>query len=148
MKIAIQGGLASFHEAAAYQYFSNNIEIVYCNSFKVLCETLKNGKVDYAVMAIENSIAGSILKNYNLLQSYYFKIIGETYLHIQMHMMALPEVQLEDIQYIYSHPIALQQSEEYLYTLPKVKLVDKEDTAQSACEIKDKKLTNTAALAS
>src|ERR1044072_1706394 len=82
LKVAIQGIATSFHEVAALTYFNEPIETVECLSFHQLCESLKEGDSDYAVMAIENSIAGSILPNYFLLQSYHFSIIGELYLPI------------------------------------------------------------------
>src|ERR1700748_1528436 len=97
LKIAIQGIAASFHEVAALTYFQGPIETVECLSFHALCETLQHGKSDFAVMAIENSIAGSILPNYFLLQDYHFSIIGELYLPIHMHLLALPGVKLEQI---------------------------------------------------
>ena len=84
-------------------------------TFHQLCENLKNGTADYAVMAIENSIAGSILPNYFLLQDYHFSIVGEIYLPIHMHLLALPGVKLSDIKTIESHPMAIRQCSEYLH---------------------------------
>ena len=80
LKIAIQGIATSFHEVAAFTYFQEPVATIECLSFHALCEALKNGEADYAVMAIENSIAGSILPNYFLLQEYHFSIVGEIYL--------------------------------------------------------------------
>ena len=146
--MAIQGITASFHEVAAFQYFGNNaIETVECLSFHRLCEALKLEEADYAVMAIENSIAGSILPNYFLLQQYHFNIIGELYLPIHMNLLALPKVKLSDIKVIESHPMAIRQCAEYLYTLPHVEIRESDDTALSAKKIKDKKLKDTAAIA-
>lgn len=147
-KIAIQGIEASFHEVAAYKYFGNEIETVQCLSFQDLCDSLKNGTSDYAVMAIENSIAGSLLQNYGLLQEFNFKIIGEVYLRIVMNLMALPGTKLEDIKIAQSHPIAIRQSSHFLNALPGVHLEEKEDTALCAKEIAEKKLKNVAAVAS
>src|SRR5574339_600466 len=113
-RVAIQGIATSFHEVAALTYFDEPIETVECLTFHRLCEALKNDEADYAVMAIENSIAGSILPNYFLLQSYHFSIIGELYLPIHMHLLALPGVKLEDIKTIESHPMAIRQCAEYL----------------------------------
>src|SRR6187431_1609017 len=96
-RVAIQGIATSFHEVAALTYFQEPIETVECLSFHQLCESLKTGSSDYAVMAIENSIAGSILPNYFLLQDYHFNIIGELYLPIHMHLLVLPGVKLNDI---------------------------------------------------
>ena len=108
-RVAIQGIRASFHEEAAFKYFGENIETIECNSFKQTFEALLNKNADYVVMAIENSIAGSILPNYSLLLSYAFPVIGEIYLPIQLHLMALPGVKFEDVKTVISHPIALRQ---------------------------------------
>ena len=97
LRIAIQGIATSFHEVAALTYFDEPIETVECLSFHQLCESLKNGKADYAVMAIENSIAGSILPNYFLLQEYHFSIVGELYLPIHMHLLASSRGEVEAI---------------------------------------------------
>lgn len=146
-RVAIQGIAASFHEVAAMTYFEEPIETVECLSFHDLCESLKNGTSDYAVMAIENSIAGSILPNYFLLQSYHFNIIGELYLPIHMHLLALPGVKLQDIKCIESHPMAIRQCTEFIYTLNGVEVRESDDTALSAKRVKELKLKNTAAIA-
>ncbi|MFN8889095.1 MAG: prephenate dehydratase domain-containing protein, partial [Cyclobacteriaceae bacterium] len=108
-KVAIQGIATSFHEVAALTYFQEPIDTVECLSFHVLCESLKKEESDFAMMAIENSIAGSILPNYFLLQEYHFSIIGEVYLPIHMHLLALPGVKLSDIKCVESHPMAIRQ---------------------------------------
>src|SRR5438128_5664608 len=113
-RVAIQGIRASFHEEAALRYFGENIETVECNSFKQTFEALKNKEADYVVMAIENSIAGSILPNYSLMLSYNFPVVGEVYLPIQLHLMALPGVKLEDVKWVTSHPIALRQCVDFI----------------------------------
>src|SRR5580765_3101832 len=95
IKVAIQGIATSFHEIAAQTYFGS-VEPVECLTFYSLCETLERDNADYAVMAIENSIAGSILPNYFLLQDYHFSIVGEVYLPIHLHLLALPGVKRED----------------------------------------------------
>ncbi|MBT1702750.1 prephenate dehydratase [Chryseosolibacter indicus] len=146
-KVAIQGIATSFHEIAALTYFNEAIETVECLSFHDLCESLKNGTSDFAVMAIENSIAGSILPNYFLLQSYHFNIIGELYLPIHMHLLALPDVKLADIKTIESHPMAIRQCTEFIHTLNGVEVRESDDTALSAKRVKELKLKNTAAIA-
>ncbi len=148
LKIAIQGITASFHEVAAQKYFGNDISSVECMSFHDLCEALKKGEADYAVMAIENSIFGSILENYALLQKYRFNIIGEVYLRIQQCLMALPGTKIEDLKFIESHPVAIRQCAEYLEKLDHALLVDKEDTAAVAKKIAEEKLVGVAAVAS
>lgn len=147
LKVAIQGIAASFHEVAAQTYFPSPVETVECLSFHQLCESLKNGGSDYAVMAIENSIAGSILPNYFLLQSYHFSIIGELYLPIHMHLLALPGVKLEDLKCIESHPMAIRQCSEYLHGLNGIQIRESDDTALSAKRVKELKLKDTAAIA-
>lgn len=147
LKVAIQGIAASFHEVAARTYFPSPVETVECLSFHQLCECLKNGGSDYAVMAIENSIAGSILPNYFLLQSYHFSIIGELYLPIHMHLLALPGVKLSDLKCIESHPMAIRQCSEYLHALNGVEIRESDDTALSAKRVKELKLKDTAAIA-
>jgi prephenate dehydratase len=147
LKIAIQGIATSFHEVAALTYFNDPIETVECLSFHQLCESLKNGTSDYAVMAIENSIAGSILPNYFLLQDYHFNIIGELYLPIHMNLLVLPGTKLSDIKTIESHPMAIRQCTEFLHALNGVEIRESDDTALSAKRVKELKLKNTAAIA-
>ena len=147
LSIAIQGIATSFHEVAALTYFNEPIDTIECLSFHRLCESLKNGEADYAVMAIENSIAGSILPNYFLLQEYHFSIIGELYLPIHMHLLTLPGVKLSEITTIESHPMAIRQCAEYLHALKNVEIRESDDTALSAKRVKEMKLKTTAAIA-
>lgn len=147
LNVAIQGITASFHEVAALTYFQEPIQTIECLTFHQLCESLKSGKADFAVMAIENSIAGSILPNYFLLQEYHFNIIGELYLPIHMHLLALPGVKLEDIKTIESHPMAIRQCTEFLYALKGVEIRESDDTALSAKRVGELKLKDTAAIA-
>lgn len=147
-RIAIQGVAGAFHEVAAWQYFGKNIAAVECDTFRILSRKLRDGEVDFALMAIENTIAGTLMPNYSLIEEFGLKIVGEVYLHIQMQLMALPGVKLEQIRYVHSHPIAIAQCREYLDTLPpSVTVVEKNDTAESAQEIVNQKLTNAAAIA-
>jgi prephenate dehydratase len=147
LSVAIQGIATSFHEVAALTYFDEPIDTIECLSFHQLCESLKKGQADYAVMAIENSIAGSILPNYFLLQDYHFNIIGELYLPIHMHLLALPGVKLQDLQTIESHPMAIRQCTEFLHALNGVEIRESDDTALSAKRVSELKLKNTAAIA-
>lgn len=149
LKIAIQGVQACFHDVAARKYFDQaTVTPVECVSFPVLCKTLDQRGADYAVMAIENTIAGSILANYSLLQSYGFKILGETYLRIEMSFMALADQEISDIRFVQSHPMAILQCQDFLSTLDNIKLVEASDTAESAKEIKERNLIGYAAIAS
>lgn len=147
LKIAIQGIATSFHEVAALTHFQEPIQTIECLSFHALCESLKKGDADYAVMAIENSIAGSILPNYFLLQEYHFSIVGEVYLPIHMHLLALPGVKLSEITNIESHPMAIRQCSDYLYKLKGIQISESDDTAVSARKVKEQKLRGTAAIA-
>lgn len=146
-RVAIQGSKASFHEEAAFKYFGESIHVVECESFKKTCDLLKNKEVDHVVMAIENSLAGSLLPNYNLLRDYRFNIVGEVYLNIQLHLMTLPGVKFEDIKYVESHPIAIRQCDDFLEDNPHLKVSEGMDTATCALKIKEKGLRDTAAIA-
>jgi prephenate dehydratase len=147
LKVAIQGIATSFHEVAALTYFDEPLDTIECLTFHELCENLKDANADYAVMAIENSIAGSILPNYFLLQEYHFSIVGELYLPIHMHLLALPGVKLSDIRSIESHPMAIRQCAEYLQSLKDVEIRESDDTALSAKRVNELKLKDTAAIA-
>jgi prephenate dehydratase len=146
-KVAIQGIRASFHEEAAFKFFGENIHTLECSSFKQTFDALQKGDADYVVMAIENSIAGSILPNYSLLLSYGFPVIGEIYLPIQLHLMALPGVKFEDVKYVTSHPIAIRQCVDFFDEYPHLNIVESNDTAACAKRIRDEHLTDTVAIA-
>lgn len=146
-RVAIQGIRASFHEEAAFKFFGEDIETIECNSFKETFQKLEQQKADYVVMAIENSIAGSLLPNYTLLREYNFPVIGEVYLPIQLHLMALPGVKFEDIKTVTSHPIAIRQCSDFLDEYPNLKVVESSDTAACAKKIKEERLTDTVAIA-
>jgi len=146
-RVAIQGIKASFHEEAAFKFFGKDIQTIECNSFKQTCESLANKEVDYVVMAIENSIAGSLLPNYTLIREYNFAITGEVYLAIQLHLMALPGVKLEDAKFVTSHPIAIRQCIDFFDEFPHLKVLESSDTAACAKKIRDEQLTDTLAVA-
>ena len=146
-KVSIQGIKGSFHEDAARHYFNEEIEIVECKSFRSVCELIDTDKVDLAVMAIENSIAGSILQNYSLIRDYHLRIIGEIYIHIQMNLMVLPGVRKKDIREIYSHPVSFLQCAEYLEKyFPDVETRELGDNAAVARLIAKEKITYAAAI--
>ncbi|RZK48447.1 MAG: ACT domain-containing protein [Pedobacter sp.] len=146
-KVAIQGIKASFHEEAALKYFGNEIDTLECNSFKHTCELLKKGDVEYTVMAIENSIAGSLLPNYTLIRDYNFAITGEVYLPIQLHLLALPGVTFEQIKFATSHPIAIRQCVDFFDDFPNISVIESSDTAACAKKIAEEKLIDTVAIA-
>ena len=147
-RVAIQGYEGSFHQEAARQYFGEKVSVIPCATFREVIQVGgRKRESDGAVMAIENSIAGSILSNYNLLQKSSLQVTGEVYLHIRQNLMANPGVQLADIQEVHSHTMALQQCYDYLDRF-KWKLVETEDTALSARHIQQHKSKHIAAIAS
>lgn len=147
-KVAIQGIAGSFHEDAARKYFGDEeIEIVECRSFQSVCELVDTDQVDIAVMAIENSIAGSILQNYSLIRDYHLRVTGETYIHIQMNLMMLPGAKREDVKTIYSHPVAIRQCVEYIEKyFPQARIIENQDTAMSGKILVTDQLTDAAAI--
>ncbi len=146
-RIAIQGIAGSFHEDAASKYFNEEIEVVECKTFTSVCEQIDGDKVDFGVMAIENSIAGSLLQNYSLIRDYHLRIIGEIYLHIQMNLMVYPGVKKKDIKEIYSHPVSFLQCNEYLEKhFPKADRKELGDNAKVAKIISTEKITYAAAI--
>ena len=147
-KIAIQGYEGSFHQVAAQLYFGKNVEVLPCDTFREVVKLALNKKEsDGGIMAIENSIAGSILANYNLLQKNNLKIAGEIYLQIKQNLLVNPGVKLEDIREVHSHTMALQQCYDFLDKY-KWKLVETDDTALSAKHVHQHKSKHIAAIAS
>lgn len=147
LKIAIQGIQGSNHHQVAMDYFGEDIELLECMSFDALVDQLLDGTADRAVMAIENSIAGSIIPNYNLVYHNKLHIIGEHYLNIEHQLMVLKGQGLEDIQEVHSHPMALLQCKDFFKAHPQIKLVESADTADTAKQIKMGNLANIAAIA-
>lgn len=148
MKVAIQGYEGSFHQVAARLFFDKNVEVVCCDTFKEVMKVAAAKKESNGgVMAIENSIAGSILPNYNLLHKSNLKIVGELYLQIRQNLLVHKGVQLDDIREVHSHTMALQQCFDFL-DKHKWKLVETDDTALSARYIATHKSKHTAAIAS
>lgn len=147
-RIAIQGIAGSFHEDAVRKYYGDEeVEIIECRTFTSVCEMIDSDKADIAVMAIENSIAGSILQNYSLIRDYHLHIIGETYVHIQMNLMTLPGVKKEDVKTIYSHPIAIRQCVEYIEQyFPQARIIENQDTAMSGKMLVNDQLKDAAAI--
>ena len=145
-RIAIQGVEGSFHQSAANHFFGK-AEIIPCTTFREVIKIAENRKVsDGGVMAIENSIAGSILPNYSLLQKSNLKIIGEIYLQIRQHLLVNPGILISDIKEVHSHPMALLQCLEYL-DKHNWKLVETDDTALSAKHVHQTRSKHIAAVA-
>lgn len=146
--IAIQGYEGSFHQEAARRFYGKQTVVIPCDTFRqVLKHTVARNQATGGIIAIENSIAGSILPNYTLLQKHPVKIVGEVYLHIKQHLLVNPGVKLEDIKEVHSHPMALLQCMEYLETQPQFKLIESEDTALSAKHVQQRKSKHHAAVA-
>ena len=148
VSVSIQGYEGSFHQVAAQQFFGKNTRVIPCATFREVIKIASNKKESNGgVMAIENSIAGSILPNYTLLQKSNLQIAGEVYLPIKQHLLVNPGVQFEDIKEIHSHPMAILQCMEYLGKYD-WKLVETEDTALSAKHIHQHKSRHIAGVAS
>ncbi len=146
MRVAIQGYEGCFHHIAAEGYFGEGIEIVPCATFRELTHRLEEGAAESALMAIENSIAGSILPNYGLLQDRRLRVVGEIYLQIKQNLLMLPDVELSEIREVWSHPMALLQCADYLDDKG-WRLVETEDTALSAAQIAREGVRHAAAIA-
>lgn len=146
--VAIQGFRASFHEIAAQKYFGSDIEIAMCDTFKKQFNVLEANTVDYAVVAIENTVAGTIIPNYALLRESDTKVIGEVYLQIQQNLMCLPNQNITDIKEVHSHPMAILQCQEFFEDYPHIKLIESVDTALSAQWIQENNLKGVGAIAS
>ena len=148
VRVSIQGFEGSFHQVAARHFFGKDVEVIPCATFREVIRIASNKKEsEGGVMAIENSIAGSILPNYNLLQKSNLKIVGEVYLQIKQNLLVNPGVKLEDIREVHSHPMAILQCLEYLDKYH-WKMVETEDTALSAKMVHQKKAKHIAAIAS
>ena len=147
-KVAIQGIIGSFHHQVALEYYHQEIDVDECMSFEELVDSLLSGKSNQAVMAIENSIAGSIIPNYALIDKNNLHVIGEYYMDIHQNFMVLKGQKIEDISEVHSHPMALLQCMEFLKKLPNIKLVEDKDTAETARRIHQNQLMGIAAIAS
>ena len=146
-KIAIQGIKGSFHDIAAHQYFNNDdVELICCNTFEEIFQQMRDDYSRLGLMAIENTIAGSLLHNYELLRESGMTIIGEHKLHIEHSIMCLPEDDWSTITEVNSHPVALMQCRAFLSSHPEFKVVEAEDTAGAAEMISRKHLRGHAAI--
>ncbi len=147
--IAIQGGYGAFHEIAAHHFFSGQeIRILPRVTFREMVSSLKERKTDFGIMAIENSLAGSILPNYNLIIHSKMHITGEIYLRIKQNLVAMPGVRMADLKEVYSHPMAILQCQNFFDEHPGIRLIESIDTAWSAEEIAREKLMDTGAISS
>lgn len=148
-RVAIQGVSGAFHEIAARQFFNGeDIEIVPCVTFKDIFRNMEADPSIIGCMAIENTIAGSLLPNHDLLKNSHYPIIGEYKLRISHTLAALPGQKIEDISEVHSHPIALMQCDEFIEDHPHLKVVESDDTALSAKDIAENHITGRAAICS
>tara|TARA_B110000908_G_scaffold77568_1_gene93249 strand:- start:974 stop:1801 length:828 start_codon:yes stop_codon:yes gene_type:complete len=145
--IAIQGAEGSNHHKVARDFYGNSIQLKECMSFDALVDSLLDNSAVLGVMAIENTIAGSIIPNYALIDANNLHIIGEKYLNIHHHLMALKGQNIKDIKEVWSHPMALLQCKEFFKKYPHVKLVEDVDTAEVAKRISEQNLLGIAAIA-
>ena len=146
-KIAIQGIKGSFHHAVAMDYFSPAVALEECLSFDAVVDALLRGKVKQAVMALENSIAGSIIPNYALIDQNDLTIVGEYNLNIHHNLMAIEGQSIADITEVHSHPMALLQCKSFFKNYPHIKLIEAADTADVARKISEDNLMGLAAIA-
>ena len=145
--VSIQGAEGSNHHKVARDFYGSEIQLKECMSFDVLVDSLLDGSADLGVMALENTIAGSIIPNYALIDKYNLHITGEEYLHIHHHLMGLKGQKIEDIKEIWSHPMALLQCKEFFKKYPHIKLVEDVDTAEVAKRISKENLVGIGAIA-
>jgi len=145
--IAIQGAEGSNHHKVAIDFYGTEIQLAEFMSFDAVVDSLLENSADVGVMALENTIAGSIIPNYALIDSSNLYIIDEQYLNIHHHLMALKNQTLEDIKEVWSHPMALLQCKEFFKKYPNIKLVEDVDTAAVAKRISNKNLKGIAAIA-
>ena len=147
-KIGIQGIKGSFHHLVAMDYYHKDVEVMEHLSFHELAQKLAAKESDEAVMAIENSIAGSILPNYALIDEYNLSVVGEHYTPVNMNLMALKGQEIGDIKKVFSHPMALLQCKQFFKQYPHIKLIEDVDTAEAAKRIHEEGLKKVAAVAS
>lgn len=147
LRVAIQGVAGCFHDAAAREYFEGqDIETVPCETFNGMFNLLKSDASMLGILAIENTIAGSLLQNHELLRQSNMTIVGEYKKYISHSIAALPGQSIDDIAEVNSHPMALRQCEQYLQLHPKMKMVETYDTAGSAKMIAENNLVGHAAI--
>lgn len=146
---AIQGIKGSFHHIVAEAYFKNKLQhIDECLTFDAAVQSVISKRTDAVIMAMENSIVGSIIPNYALIDTHHLHIVGEHYLDVQHHLMVLPGQSIDEIAEVYSHPMALLQCKEFFKKHPHIKLVEDKDTAEVAHRIQSKQLPHIAAVSS
>ena len=151
-KVAIQGYSGCFHEEAARRFYAgigeDALQIVACDTFDGLYSAMDSHKADSAVMAIENTVSGGLIPNFDLLRKNPQRIKGEVFLRIEQNLMALPGQKLEDIKEVRTHYMAINQTREFFKQWPRIRLVESEDTAKSAAQVAGEGLMGVGAVAS
>ena len=147
LKIAIQGVKGSFHHEASKYVFGNNISLLECTTFSDVTESTNNGEANYGVMAIENSLAGCIIPNYNLLRQSGLSVCGEVGIRVKLNLLALEGESIEGLEEVHSHQMALRQCGSFLNTIPEKRIVEAFDTAGSARHILENNLKGVGAIA-
>ena len=150
LRVGIQGYTGAFHEIASRQFFpERELEIVPAHTFPELIAALQSGEeMDVGLMAIENTLAGSLMANYRLLLENEVKIVGEVFLRIEQNLLALPGVKIADLKEVHSHPVAIAQCREFFRQFPHIHLVETVDTALSAREVQENRWSHVGAIAS
>ncbi|MBR5924968.1 MAG: prephenate dehydratase [Bacteroidales bacterium] len=151
-KVAIQGYSGCFHEEAARSFYSSlgeeNLQMVECDTFDGLYQAIAKGEAEAAVMAIENTVSGGLIPNFDLLRKNPQKIKGEVFLHIEQNLMALPGQSISDLKEVRTHYMAINQTREFFKDWPQIRLVESEDTAKSAAQVAREGLKGVGAVAS
>lgn len=145
--VGIQGVHGAFHEIAARNFFTEEIDVIACNTFDDIARMISNKEIDCGIMAIENTVAGSLMPNYALLRENPIKIIGEQYIRIKQNLMALPGQTINEIKEVHSHYMAIAQTRKFFEQHPHITLVESVDTALSAKLIKENQQKGIGAIA-
>ncbi|MGC6432680.1 MAG: prephenate dehydratase [Crocinitomicaceae bacterium] len=148
MKVSIQGVKGAFHEEAARIYYKGPVEIAEQLTFEDVVNSVKNKEVDAGIMAIENTISGTIHTNFDLIKQSGLSIVGEVYLRIEQNLAVNKGVKLEDLDQVQSHYMAINQCRKYFKQFPKVQLIDAKDTALSMKYVAENNLSNVGAIGS
>ena len=147
-KVGIQGVKGAFHEEAAISYFGEELEIVPRLTFSDLVESVKSGESNYGMIAVENTISGTIHSNLSLIRAARLKICGEVYLRIEQNLVALPGTNINELKQVFSHYMAINQCRAFFNDLKEIELIESEDTALSMQMVAEKNLKNVGAIGS
>ena len=146
--VSIQGVKGAFHEEAALSYFGDDIQIIPQVTFSDLVESVKSRLADYGMIAVENTISGTIHSNLSLIRSARLKICGEVYLRIEQNLVALPGTEINDLRQVHSHYMAIDQCRAFFNELKEIELIESEDTALSMKMVAEQQLKNSGAIGS